>query len=175
MSLFFDLIFILTILVLISINLKTMLLPNAIIFPGFVIFLFARIFLVIIDANNLEVKPLQLFSSPITATIFDSLIGVAIGSGTLWIVNNIWYRIREVEVVGFGDIKMMAMIGAYLGILNTIGVLLIGMILGAICGILLEKISRSKYIVLPSGFLWGIPAIFFALISIDQIIVRLGR
>ena len=45
----------------------------------------------------------------------DSLIGVALGGGSLWLIAEGYYRWRKVEGMGMGDVKMLAMIGAVLG------------------------------------------------------------
>lgn len=175
MNLFFDLVFVLTILALIIINFRTMLLPNAITFPGFIVAFWVRIFLVVISENGFGTKTPQVFSSLIFDTIFDCLIGAIIGFTTLWLFNRVWYQMRQFEVIGFGDMKMMAMIGVYLGIFNTIGVLFLGAILITICIVLIEAVAKRKFISLPSGFIWGLPAIFFTLISAGQIISLISK
>lgn len=48
-------------------------------------------------------------------SIMGSLLGIVLGGGTLWLVGTTYYLIRKVEGLGFGDIKMMAMVGAFLG------------------------------------------------------------
>jgi leader peptidase (prepilin peptidase) / N-methyltransferase len=170
MNLLFNTIFILIILALIVINLRTLLLPNSIIFPGLIFAFLTRIILVIFGSNEFGSKiPIFLSSTPLTATILDSLIGAFIGLGTLWIVNSIWYQIRKIEILGYGDMKMLAMVGAYLGIFNTIGVLFLGIVLIFICFSLL-RLLEDKFSFLPTGFIWGIPAILFTLISVNKII-----
>jgi leader peptidase (prepilin peptidase)/N-methyltransferase len=45
----------------------------------------------------------------------DALLGAVIGGGALWLIAEGWSRLRNVEAMGFGDVKMLAMIGAFLG------------------------------------------------------------
>ena len=45
----------------------------------------------------------------------DSLIGAVAGGGILWLVAWGYQRLRHQEGLGFGDVKMLAMIGAFLG------------------------------------------------------------
>lgn len=45
----------------------------------------------------------------------DCLLGAFLGAGSLWLVRHIYWLIRRQEGMGFGDVKMMAMIGAFLG------------------------------------------------------------
>jgi len=64
----------------------------------------------------------------------DALLGAAIGSGVLWIVAELYFRIRGREGMGLGDVKMMLMAGAFLGPKNTFLMILIGSLLGSIMG-----------------------------------------
>ena len=71
-----------------------------------------------------------------------------------------WEKLRGVEGLGFGDVKMMCMVGAYLGIAKTIIVLSLAfafmMPLSTVVALVLLK---QKNPVIPSGFIWGVPAI----------------
>src|SRR5262249_50851489 len=48
-------------------------------------------------------------------SFISSLIGAIVGGGLLWGVAEAYLRLRGVEGMGFGDVKMMAMVGAFLG------------------------------------------------------------
>jgi len=45
----------------------------------------------------------------------DSIIGAAAGAGGLYLIAEIYYRVRHEEGLGMGDVKMLGMIGAFLG------------------------------------------------------------
>jgi leader peptidase (prepilin peptidase)/N-methyltransferase len=45
----------------------------------------------------------------------DSLLGVLFGGGTLWLLAEGYFRIRKREGMGGGDVKLAAMMGAFLG------------------------------------------------------------
>jgi leader peptidase (prepilin peptidase)/N-methyltransferase len=45
----------------------------------------------------------------------DAFIGALAGGGILFLIAEAWYRLRGVEAMGMGDVKMLAMIGAFLG------------------------------------------------------------
>ena len=45
----------------------------------------------------------------------DSLIGIVVGGGVLCAIAEGYYRVRHEEGLGMGDVKMLAMIGAFLG------------------------------------------------------------
>ncbi|MEE8348442.1 MAG: prepilin peptidase, partial [Acidobacteriota bacterium] len=65
---------------------------------------------------------------------YDSFLGVLMGAGFLWLVAEIYLRMKKVEGMGFGDIKMMAMVGAFLGWQHTWMTILLGSLLGALVG-----------------------------------------
>ena len=44
-----------------------------------------------------------------------SLLGIAVGGGLPWLLAEFYVRVRGMEGLGFGDVKMLAMIGAVLG------------------------------------------------------------
>ena len=45
----------------------------------------------------------------------DSALGAAFGAGMLYVVGEVYFRLRHREGMGFGDVKMMAMTGFFLG------------------------------------------------------------
>ena len=63
-----------------------------------------------------------------------SLIGIVVGGGLLWGIAEIWYRLRKVEAMGFGDVKMLAMVGAVLGVRAVILTFILSSMLGGIVG-----------------------------------------
>src|SRR6266536_537750 len=46
---------------------------------------------------------------------FASLVGTVAGGGILWIISEVSHRLRGESGVGMGDVKMLAMIGAFIG------------------------------------------------------------
>jgi len=67
----------------------------------------------------------------------DALAGAALGGGTLWLVAWGYERLTGVEGMGFGDVKLLAMIGAFLGWQAVPAVLIIASVTGAVAGMLL--------------------------------------
>src|SRR5215471_411429 len=63
-----------------------------------------------------------------------SLSGIVVGGGLLWGIAEIWYRLRKVEAMGFGDVKMLAMVGAVLGVRAVILTFILSSMLGGIVG-----------------------------------------
>jgi leader peptidase (prepilin peptidase)/N-methyltransferase len=64
-----------------------------------------------------------------------SLAGIVAGGGSLWLVGWLWFVIRHEEGMGFGDVKMLAMIGAFLGWEQMLATLFVSTILGSLIGI----------------------------------------
>ena len=69
--------------------------------------------------------------------IESSLAGVALGGGVLFLLRWVWLRATGVDGMGLGDVKMLAMIGAFLGWQQVIVVLFLSSVSGAIAGIVL--------------------------------------
>jgi leader peptidase (prepilin peptidase)/N-methyltransferase len=69
------------------------------------------------------------------AGLLDSLLGAAFGSFLLWSVAAIYKRVRGREGMGMGDVKMMAMVGAFLGVRGAFLTILLGTLLGTVVGV----------------------------------------
>jgi leader peptidase (prepilin peptidase) / N-methyltransferase len=69
------------------------------------------------------------------ASLLDALMGAAVGSSFIYGVGAIYLRARGVEGMGFGDVKLMAMVGAFLGIRLTICTLFAASIAGSLFGV----------------------------------------
>ena len=85
------LLFAATLIVLFAIDLEHHLLPNVITLPGILVGL--------------------AFSAMVPPGLKDALIGTVIGGGLLWVIGEAYYRYSGQE--GGGDVKMLAMIGAF--------------------------------------------------------------
>jgi len=66
-----------------------------------------------------------------------SMIGAVIGGGVLWAVGAAYKLVRGRQGLGLGDVKMMAMVGAFLGWRMAILTVFAGSALGSIIGIFL--------------------------------------
>jgi leader peptidase (prepilin peptidase) / N-methyltransferase len=69
------------------------------------------------------------------AGILDGLAGAAFGSFLLWGLAAGYKAVRGREGMGMGDVKMMAMVGAFLGLRGTFLTLLLGSLLGSVLGV----------------------------------------
>jgi leader peptidase (prepilin peptidase)/N-methyltransferase len=96
----------------------------------------------------------------------DSLLGIVIGGGSLWLVGTLWFLIRHEEGMGFGDVKMLAMIGAFFGWQLMLATLFVSTILGSVVGvglILMEKGNMKT--ALPFGCFLAIGAIIASVVG----------
>jgi leader peptidase (prepilin peptidase)/N-methyltransferase len=75
--------------------------------------------------------------------IVSALIGAIAGGGVLFLIAEGWSRLRNVEAMGFGDVKMLAMIGAFLGIELVVLTFVLSSFLGGIIGGLLIFSGRG--------------------------------
>jgi leader peptidase (prepilin peptidase)/N-methyltransferase len=72
-----------------------------------------------------------------------SLIGTLIGGGVLFLVGEVYLRLRGIEGMGMGDVKMLAMIGAFLGWQAVLVTLVFASMSGAIVGGILLVTHRG--------------------------------
>ena len=89
----------------------------------------------------------------------DSLIGIVVGGGVLLAIAEGYYRVRKEEGLGMGDVKLLAMIGAFLGWKLVLLTLVLASVSGSLIGVALIASQRGdmKY-ALPFGTFLAIGA-----------------
>jgi leader peptidase (prepilin peptidase)/N-methyltransferase len=132
--------------VLLVIDLQHQILPNEITLPGIVVGL----------AASLAAEP----------GWRDALIGAAAGGGALWLVAWGYERLRHQEGLGFGDVKMLAMIGAFLGwklmLLTLVGASILGSLTAGVLMVSGRADWQSK---LPLGTFLAVTAVPVGLVG----------
>jgi leader peptidase (prepilin peptidase)/N-methyltransferase len=129
--------------VLFAIDLRHQILPNIITIPGIVVGLALAVFL----------PPGWL----------SSLIGLLAGGGVLFAIAEAYYRMRGIEGLGMGDVKMLAMIGAFLGWQLMLVTLVLASVAGSIVGVALIASRRGGLqTALPFGTLLAVSALIAA-------------
>ena len=99
-----------------------------------------------------------------------SLIGIGLGGGLLFAVAEAYYRIRNEEGLGMGDVKMLAMIGAFLGWKLTIVALMMASFTGTLVGIgVLASGRGGMKFALPFGTFLALGAAIAATVGPDLI------
>lgn len=89
-----------------------------------------------------------------------SLVGILVGGGLPWALAEVYVRVRGVEGLGFGDVKMLAMIGAVLGWPLMLLTLLAASLLGALFGGALILAGRGdRQLRLPFGTFLAVAAV----------------
>lgn len=95
-----------------------------------------------------------------------SLIGIVFGGGILYTIAEVYYRVRHEEGLGMGDVKMLAMIGAFIGWKLTLVTLIMASLAGSVIGLALIASGRGsmKY-ALPFGTFLALGAAFAAVVG----------
>lgn len=163
----FDLVFVSALLALVFIDAEHMILPNVITYPGIAFALVARVAIPLLTGTPHfdDIPSLShgaLAGMPLwVVSLAGALIGALIGGGSLWLMGWTWEKLRGVEAMGLGDVKMMFMVGAYLGWRLTILTIFVGVLSGSVIGILLmaRQGQRNMQMLLPFGVFLGLGAI----------------
>jgi leader peptidase (prepilin peptidase) / N-methyltransferase len=119
---------------------ETKLLPDKLTLPGLALGIF---FSLIVPVNDLasQFGPGLInlpFSDALIAhslSLLDSLLGAAVGAAFIYGAGAIYLRWRGAEGMGFGDVKLMAMVGAFLGIKLTVFTIFTASIMGSVFGL----------------------------------------
>jgi len=85
-------------------------------------------------------------------TYLDSLLGIALGGGILYLVRSGYYLITKTEGMGKGDVYLLAMIGAFLGSKAVVITIFLSSFLGAVVGVTIIMIKgKSRKYAIPYG------------------------
>lgn len=130
-------------LVITFIDLDHQIIPDVITIPGMVIGLaLAPLYMTALDVP----VPLGLApdAPPYVAALVNSAIGLLLGGGPLWLIGFAWEKLRKVEAMGGGDVKLMAMMGSFFGWKNALLTIMLGAFAGSIVGITLMALKRHQ-------------------------------
>jgi leader peptidase (prepilin peptidase)/N-methyltransferase len=117
-------------------DLRVRMLPDLVNWPGFVAGLFFSAMVPPDDGTAAWLSvSFGLPLGPRVIGLLDGLLGAAFGSFVLWAVAAIYKRVRGREGMGMGDVKMMAMVGAFLGVRGAFTTILLGTLLGTLVGV----------------------------------------
>ena len=125
---------------LISTDAETKLLPDKLTLPGLAL---GIVFSLLVPVHDLASQFLPgavnlPFSGDFTTrllSLLDSLLGAALGASFIYGVGAIYLRWRGMEGMGFGDVKLMAMVGAFLGVKLTVFTIFTASIAGSLFGL----------------------------------------
>lgn len=109
-------------------------LPDALTLPGFVIGL---VFSLFVPLNGfLEYLYADRFSWRVLS-FSDALLGALLGGGFIWAVGELYFQFRGIEGMGFGDVKLLLMIGAFVGPRLTLFTICASSVTAAVIGLLM--------------------------------------
>ncbi len=131
------------------IDLRHQIIPDVISLPGIPVFFLLAVFFM-------------------NVTIWEALLGILIGGGCLFAIAFTYEVITKREGMGGGDIKLLAMLGAFLGWKSLFFVLFASSMLGAVVGIsaMIMKGQDMKY-ALPFGPFLSIAAVAYLFVGED--------
>jgi len=169
---FVNSLFLAVIIVLVFTDYHHQILPNVLTIPGTI----AGILLSPFQAfpfffGVLEVKAallLGLEGTPLVWPWLGSVIGALFGGGLLMLVAFIYKRLRHRDGLGLGDVKMMMMVGAFLGYRLALLTIFAGSLLGSVVGISMQLMGKANMqtklafgvflgIAAAAALFWGIP------------------
>ena len=123
-----------TLIVLSFIDYDFYILPNVITLPGII---FGLVLSVVSEFTNW-------FTAPVTSGMVYSLLGILAGGGFLYLISEVYFRLRKVEGLGMGDVKLLAAVGAIFGPEAALYTIFIGSLFGSILGLLLILVAGRK-------------------------------
>lgn len=115
------------------IDFDTQLLPDALTKPGMAVGVVAGLYPGLAGSISDDAAV-----SPALRSLLASLCGLAVGGGVTWGVRALGSAVFRKEAMGFGDVKLMAMVGAFLGWQSALLTLFLGCLFGAVVGVALS-------------------------------------
>jgi leader peptidase (prepilin peptidase) / N-methyltransferase len=108
--------------------------------------------------------------NPRIIALAGSLLGAVVGGGLLWGVAEAYLRLRGIEGMGFGDVKMMAMVGAFLGAPLALLTIMMGSLVGSVIGLLFIRLAaKTREYELPFGTFLAAAGIAVVLYGDDMV------
>jgi leader peptidase (prepilin peptidase)/N-methyltransferase len=88
-----------------------------------------------------------------------ALAGVVVGGLVPFAVAEVYYRVRGEEGLGLGDVKMLGMVGAFLGAPLALYTLFLASLLGVLVGVPIVLITRNRKYQIPFGTFLAVSAV----------------
>jgi len=100
----------------------------------------------------------------VASSLAEAAVGAALPAFFLWGAGELYFRIRHKEGLGFGDVKLIAMVGSFLGLTGALWTLIIGGVSGSILGAIYVKATGKELgsYELPFGAFLGAAALILA-------------
>jgi len=132
---------------LIFIDFEHHLLPDVLTIPGSIIGLIFSLLIPVGGLPHSLTRWLLGLRWPLPAvSVLEALIGAALGALFIYGVGEVYFRVRHIEGMGLGDVKLMAMVGAFLGAKLTLFTIFAGALLGSLFGLVAMLVVWRKRI-----------------------------
>lgn len=151
-------VFALLLLVLIVSDLRDRILPDRVTLPGLVAGLLFSFWVPVGDGSAALLARLAGWDAPAWLRSFgDAALGAFVWAALFYSVGELFYRVRRIEGLGLGDVKMVALLGAFLGLKLTLVTILFACLLGIVLGglYMLLRCTGTRY-ALPLGTFLGL-------------------
>jgi leader peptidase (prepilin peptidase)/N-methyltransferase len=123
------------------------LLPDALTFPGIVLGLVFSLFVPLHDVVSRALVPGSLGANWRLASLLDAAAAAAAGALVIWGLGVLWKKLRGIEAMGLGDVKLLALLGAFLGLKMVVLVVLLASVTASVFGlgkVVAVWISRAR-------------------------------
>ena len=97
-------------------------------------------------------------------SLCEALLGAGVSSLVMWLLRIAYEKLRHREGLGLGDVKMVAMIGAFMGLQGVLFTIMLGSVMGTVIGLAAILFARKKASTfeLPYGSFLGIAGLIVA-------------
>ncbi len=158
-----------TLIVVTVIDIKHFIIPNVITLPGIIIGIAVNALRTDWNALGTEIQTLTFSHIPYFIyryPIFDSIGGAITGGGVLLLIALVYQYLRKTEGMGMGDVKLLAMLGAFLGIKSVVFIIFVSSLIGSVVGIslMLYKKGNLQYAI-PYGPFLSLAALVYMLLD----------
>ena len=151
--------------------------PDAITLPGMLVGLtLAPFFMSMLgDTLPFHLGRLLPHTSPYLTGFINSFVGLLLGGGPLLAIGWIWEKLRHIEAMGGGDVKLMGMVGSFFGWKGALLTIMLGALVGSVVGLVLIIFKRhTMEKVIPFGPFLALGALMTAFHGPDIISWYLG-
>ncbi|MFA5072338.1 MAG: prepilin peptidase [Nitrospirota bacterium] len=154
------------------IDIDHQIIPDVITLPGMLLGLFLAPFFMTSLGDSLPFNLHRILphAGGYLTGFLNSLFGLLLGGGPLLAIGWLWEKLRHVEAMGGGDVKLMGMVGSFLGWKAALLTIMLGALAGSVAGLFLIMFRRhSMEKVIPFGPFLALGAVLSAFYGSDII------
>ena len=118
-------------------------LPDWLTFPGIALGVVSTVAYRVIEERSSE-APGEPAGSTLASSLGSSLVAILIAAGLVLLIRWVYWLMRRREGIGLGDAKLMAMLGAWLGVSGALLAFAIGVVLGAITALVVLAVPAAR-------------------------------